>query len=636
MFEFVRTHTRILQFMLVLLIFPSFVFFGVQGYATFAEGARNAVGEVDGKSISGPEFESVHQKQVEAARRQNPGLDAKTYDTPAARAQTLDVLVRERVLRAAARDLHLSVSDERLAALFASDPQFAPLRNADGSVNKDLLATQGMTSEGFASQLRQDLATQQVMRGVLLSGLAPASVAGAALDPLLQRREVSYLRLDAKDYVAQVKPTDADIEAYYKGHDSEFRTTEQATIEYVSVDVESLKKGVTVNEEELKRYYAENISRYAVTEERRARHILIKSDAGAAADARQKARALAEAVLAEVRKAPATFAEVAAKKSQDEGSAGQGGDLDFFARGAMVKPFDDAAFAMKPGEISNLVESEFGFHIIKLEAVRGGDKKPFDQVRPAIEDEVRKQLASKRWAEVAEQFSTTVYEQYESLQPVMDKLKLEKQTAVVQRVPAPGVKGVLGSAKLLEAVFGNESVRNKRNTDAVEIGPNQLASARVVLHQPARVLPLPEVRERVRERVVAEQAAAAARKEGEARLASLRTNLEGTLKDRATLSRMDPQGMPRVVMDAVLKADAGKLPVALGVDLAAAGYLVARVERVLPRQQSDAETKLLQGQYGQAFSQAEAQAYYEALKARYKVTLTPVRAPDGAASAAAR
>ncbi len=636
MFEFVRTHTRLLQFLLVLLIFPSFVFFGVQGYSQFAEGAKSVVASVDGQSISQPEWDAAHQRQVENARRQNPKLEAKALDTPTARQQTLDVLVRDRVLRAAVRDLHLSVTDERLRALFVNDPQFAAMRNPDGTVNKEMLALQGMSSEGFAAQLRQDLASQQVLRGLLASGVAGPVVAGAALEPLLQRREVAYLRFDAKDYLAKVKPSQADLEAFHKSHEAGFKAPEHASIEYVSIDLETLKKGVSVADKDLRDYYEQNASRYTQSEERRARHILIKADKDMPTEARGKARAQAEALLADVRKAPSNFADLARKHSQDEGSAANGGDLDFFGRGAMVKPFEDAVFAMKAGEISSLIESEFGYHIIKLEALRGGDKKPFEAVRASIDDEVRKQQAAKKWAEVAEVFTNTVYEQSDSLQPVMDKLKLEKLSASVQRSPAPDAKGVLASAKLLDAVFGNDAVNKKRNTDAVEIGPNHLTAARVVQHVPARALPLAEVLETVRLRLSAEQAAALARQEGQARLAEAKKDAKVELKEHTTLSRLDPQGLPRSLLDAVLRADANQLPALLGVDLGAAGYVVVRVEKVLPGTQTDEERKQLRGQYAQAFGQAEALAYYEALKARYKVQIKPGVAAAAAASAPTR
>ena len=252
------------------------------------------------------------------------------------------------------------------------------------------------------------------------------------------------------------------------------------------------------------------------------------------------------------------------------------------------KPLEDAVFALKPGEIAPLVESEFGFHVIKLEAVRGGDTKSFESVRAAIADEVRRQQASKKWAEAAEQFTNTVYEQADSLQPVIDKLKLDKRSATVLRRPAAGAIGAVASAKLLDAVFGNDNVRNKRNnTDAIEVGPNQLAAAHVTQYQPTRTMPLAEVRERVRERVVAARAAELARKDGEAKLAQVKAASATELPDKTTLSRQQRQNMPTALVDAVLRADAGKLPVPLGVDLGEEGYVVARIDAVLPRESLD-------------------------------------------------
>ena len=632
MFEFVRTHTRLLQFLLLILILPSFVIFGVQGYSKFTEGGNATVAKVAGVAITQGEWDASHQQQVERVRRQSPNVDIKLLDSPAARAETLDALVRERVMATAMDKLHLTVTDERLQRLFVSDPQFATLRNADGSVNKDVLAAQGMSSEIFAARLRQDLSLQQVQGGITNSALSPAVNVGQALDALLQRREIYSQRFDARDYLAKVTPTDAEIEAFYKSQEANFRAPEQATIEYVVLDLAGIKKGIPVPEEDLRKYYTENAARYTAAEERNARHILIKAAKDAAPDVLQKAKARAEALLVEARKTPAGFAELAKKNSDDAGSAAQGGDLDFFGRGAMVKPFEDAAFGMKPGEISNLVESDFGFHIIKLEAVRGGEKKPFEAVRAAIEDEVRQQLASKRWAEAAEQFTNAVYEQSDSLQPVIDKLKLEKRSATVQRTPAPGATGALASAKLLDTVFGNDAVKNKRNTDAVEVGPNQLASARVVQHQPARTLPLAEVRDAVRQRLVITQAAAMAVKDGTARLAQLKTDANsGTLTGPALVSRAQPVGLTRKALEAVLVADASKLPALVGVALDGQGYLVVRIDKVLPREIKVEENVALKAQYGQAWARAESEAYYQALSSRYKVD----KRPDASAAATA-
>ena len=637
MFDFVRNHTRLVLGFLLLLIVPSFVFFGVQGYSRFTEAGNDTVAKVDGVAITRAEWDAAHARNVERVRRQSPDIDSQLLDSPQARRDTLDGMVRERVLLAAANKLQLFPSVPRMAMLFDSDPQFAGLRGPDGKINRDLLAAQGMTPELFDQRLRQDFAMQQVLAGITQTPVAPAAMAAAAIDPLFQRREVQLQRFDPATYRARVSPSDAEIEAYYKANEAQFQASEQAQIEYVVLDLEPLAKATVVPEEDLRTYYAQNASRYTVADERRASHILINASQDAPAADRKQARERAEALLAEVRKNPASFADVARKNSQDPGSAERGGDLDFFGRGAMVKPFEDAVFAMKRGEISNLIESDFGFHIITLTDQRGGEKKPFEEVRAEIEAEVRKTLAQRRWAEVAEQFTNTVYEQSDSLQPVVDALKLEKRTATVQRMPVPGATGALASAKLLQAIFSSDSLRNKRNTDAVDVGPNQLASARIVTYTPARTLPLAEVRAAVMARLVQEQSAALARKEGEARLEALRAAPGESLPTTLTVSRPQSQGLPPLVLDAVLRADTSNLPAVAGVDLGAQGYVVLRVTQVLPRDPSPGGDEPLRLQYAQAWAAAEADAYLGALKKRFKVdTSTAAAVATEAASAPTR
>lgn len=631
MFDFVRDHKRLVLGFLLLLIIPSFVFFGIEGYSRFTDGSARVVAKVDGQSITQAEWDQAHRRSVERLTRQMPGVDVALLDTPQMRRETLDQMVRERVLLAAAADLHLAPVDARLQRLFRSDPQFAGLRNPDGTVNRDILAAQGMSSEMFAAQLRQEFAMQQVLQGVSQTAVAPAGAVAPSLDALLQRREVQLQRFDAAAYRGRVNPTEADLEAYHQAHAGDFRAPEQARIEYVVLGLDALTGGLQTPEEDLRRYYEENASRYTTAEERRASHILIAADKSAPAAEREKARERAEELLKQARAKPDAFAELARKNSQDPGSAERGGDLDFFARGAMVKPFEDAVFAMKPGEISNVVESDFGYHVIQLTAVRGGTKTPFEQVRPEIEAEVRKQLAARRWAEAAEQFTNTVYEQPDSLQPVIEKFRLTPQTATVQRTPAPGAEGALASAKLLAAVFGNDAVALKRNTEAVEIGPNQLAAARIVEHQPARALPLAEVRARVRERVVAQQAAALARKDGEAKVAAARASANEALPVSLTLSRAATQGLPREVVDAALRADPKQLPAVIGVDLGEAGYVALRVTKIDGRETLPGGDGELQRQYTQAWAAAETQAYLEALKKRFKAEVKPAAAAAASA-----
>ena len=642
MFDFFRKHNWLLKIVLGFVVL-AFVGGGVyQGYGSFMGDDNSTVAKVDGRKITRNEWENAQRAQIDRVRQQMPNVDAKLFDTPEMKRQSLDAVVRERVMLAAADKLHLTTTDERLQRLFASDPQFAFLRNPDGSVNKDALSAQGMSSEMFAQRLRQDFSLRQVAQGITGTVFAPLSATNAALDAMFQQREVQVQQFATKDSAANVTPTDADIEKYYKdaANAAQFMAPEVESIEYVVLDLESLKKGIVISDKELRDSYAANEKRYTSPEERRASHILVKVDAGASAADRAKAKAKADGLLAQVKQTPASFAEVARKNSDDPGSAEKGGDLDFFGRdGLAAKPLEDAAFKLATDAISDLVESDFGYHIVKLTGLRGGEKKPFEAVMAELEAETKTQLAQKKFSEVAVEFTNMVYEQPDSLKSVVDKFKLELRTAQnVKRTPAPGAAGPVANAKFLEALFGNDAIRNKRNTEAIETAASTLVSGRVVKYEAAHQLPLAEMKAKVRERLVVVQAAALARKLGEARLAELRAAPASAMVEAAvTLSRAQPGDLPAKLVDAILKAPTTTLPAAIGVDLGDAGYAVAKIGKVLGRDPVTADASRAQSQYAQAWGDAESQAYYNALKTRFKVELRPGALPAGeAASAASR
>ena len=627
MFDFVRKHNRIMQLVLFLLIFPSFVLVGINGYNRFKEKGE-AVARIDGQEILQGDWDAAHKQEVERLRQSVPDADPKLLDSPAARYATLERMVRDRVLAAAAAKSHLVTSDLRLARELQQNEAIASLRGPDGKLDmaryRQLVSQQGMTPEMFEASVRADLSARQVLAAVGATSLATPTEANLALNAYFEKREVQVAPFATTAYRDRVNVTDADVEAFYKNNPALFQAPEQASIEYVVLDQDTVKKGITLNEQDLKSYYEQNAGRMGGQEERRASHILIAVPKSAPPAEREKAKAKAQEVLAEVKKSPQNFAELAKKYSQDPGSAPNGGDLDFFTRGAMTKPFEDAAFSLKKGEISGLVESDFGYHIITVTDIKSPKQRSFEEMKPELEAELKKQQAQRKFAEAADTFSNAVYEQADSLKPAADKLKLEIRTATnVTRTPAPGASGPLANAKFLDALFSPDSTQKKRNTEAVEIGPNALVAGRVTQYTPARTLPLAEVKDRVRERVLVTRAAELARKEGMDKLAAWKAKpADANLPPPVAVSRQDAQKQPPPVVEAALKADPAALPAMIGVDLGERGYAVVKVNKVLPRDPPQPQVAAQERQqYAQWWATAENLAYYNLLKDRFKVQI---------------
>ena len=637
MFDTVRNNSKIMMGLLFLLIIPSFVMFGIEGYSRFNDRAA-AVARVDGQKITQSEWDDAHKREVDRIRAQMPGIDPKLLDSADARMATLERLVGERVMAVAAQKQLLVTSDARLARELQQNPSIAGLRGADGKLYmeryRQLAASQGMTPEMFENQVRADLSNRQVISPIQASVFATAQQTDAALQAYLQRREIQVQRYAAADFASKVKVTDDELHAFYKAHAERFRSPESADVEYLVLDVNSLTSSIQLPEQDVKSYYEQNVQRLSGQEQRRASHVLITAAKDAPAADRQQARAKADELLAQLRKSPKSFAEVARKNSQDPGSAAKGGDLEYFGRGAMVKPFEDAVFAMKEGQISDVVESDFGFHIIQLTGIKAPKAPSFESMRPQLEADLRKQQAQRKFAELADSFTNGVYEQSDSLKPVADKLKLTVQQAKgVTRMP--GSVPALANPKLLQSLFSDDAVSKRRNTEAVEVAPNTLVSARITQYHAAAVRPFDEVKDNVKRQFVADKSAELARAEGAAQLAAWKDQpAQAQVGAAIVVSRDQPQAQPQALLDAALRADPAKLPAVIGVDLGAQGYAVARVNKIVPREaQEPQKAEQTRQQFAQLWGQAEAQAYLAALKAQFKAEILAPQSSGKTASA---
>ncbi|HHV49114.1 MAG TPA: peptidylprolyl isomerase [Rhodocyclaceae bacterium] len=612
MFDAVRNNKKIVQVFLVLIALP-FAFFGVESFRDGGAGVDVAkVGEI---KISQQEFQQAVREQQDRLRGQLGELDPKVLDNPEFRQAILDDLIDQRLLFQEARKRHLFASDDAVRQAIMAVEAFQDNGQFSQQRYEALLSAQGMSPAGFEAQVRQDLALQQLAGTIGRSGIVSQRVTDKVLALQSEARHVQEFVLPVENYVAKVKLEDGAAKKFYDENTEQFRTPDQAKVEYVVLTPESL--AVEVSEAEIKAWYDGHKERYQQPEERRASHILIAAEKLGKDKARQKA----EEVLREVQAKPAAFAELARKHSDDPGSASQGGDLGFFGRGMMVKPFEDATFALRDGEVSGIVESDFGFHIIKLTGQHVAREKPLAEVRGEIERELKSSAVARKFAEAAESFSNMVYEQSDSLQPVADQFKLKIQRSDWIGREANPAAGVLGNAKLLSAVFSDDTIQNKRNTEAVEVAQNTLVAARIAEYQPASVQPLAGLQATIEKLLVNQEAQKLARADGEARLAALQSGTDKLAwgADKV-VSRMDARLLPPQAAPLVFRMDKSKLPGYAGVDLPGKGYALYRLSKVTPGAALDtARRQGLQGQLRSLAAQQEVAMYLSALRARYKV-----------------
>jgi peptidyl-prolyl cis-trans isomerase D len=631
MLDFFRNHQRLMMALLILIVVPGLGIVGIQGFSSFFDESAN-VASVNGRKITRMEYDGALRQQVDRARQMlGANFDAKMFETPEMRASLIDSLVQQRVLADETQRLHLTASDAAVRRALLADPTIASLRKPDGSVDvdqyKQLLAMQGMTPEQYDERVRYGLATDQIPGSIIGTAFTSKALAQSLSEIAEQHRDVQGLAFRTADYAAKVQPTDAQLTSYYNAHRDEFATPESATIQYVVMSPATLSAAIKPSDADLKKYYDDNIARFKTQAEVRASHILIVAPKDASAADQAKAKQQADAILAQVKAHPDQFAAIAQKESQDPGSAAKGGDLGYFSRGMIAggQAFDDAAFGLKKGEISGVVHTDFGYHIIEATDVKPSVTQPFDQVKDALTKDYLAQQAAKSLADSAEGFTSIVYEKSKTLQPAADKYALQVQTATVGTKPDPKLApdNPLNSPKFLSAIFASDAVKEHNNTQAIDVGNNTLIAGRVTDYKPAAVPPLDTIKDAVRAKVVAVEAAQAAVKDGEAKLAELqKSNATTGFSSVVKVSRNDAQGVPPLALAAIFKADSSKLPAYVGVDLGKDGYAIYRVNGIEKSDPVSADRLAgAQQQVAQVYAQAEVEAYLDALKARSNVKI---------------
>lgn len=606
-----RNHKRWMMAVIIGPISIAFVATGVYSYSR-SNAEDNLLAVVGGSKILPEQFDQVKREQLDRLRQQmGDSFKSDILDNQEARAALLGRMISDRALAVEVAKEGIVVSKEQAIAVIKSAGSFQINGKFDPELYKRFLSSQGKTDEGFVAELQRSLANQVMVDNVQATSPV-AKVTAEQLNKLLrERREVKVLVFPAQQYLGQVSVTEEQAKAYYDGHKDEFVKPESEKVQYVVLTPDQFKS-VKPTEEEVKTFYEQNAKRFAAPEQRRARHILIGF--GSEEKAAQKT---AEELAASLRANPDSFAAEAKAKSIDKGSAVEGGDLGWFGKGAMVPAFEQAVFGAKKGDIVGPVRTEYGFHVIQVTDAKGGQVPPLAQVRAQIEAEYGQQMAQKKYAESADGFSNMVYEQSDSLQPVIDRYGLTPVT--VENVTKNGLNpqtadGKMLNAHMIDLLFSSEAINEKRNTQAIEVAPNVLVAARVLEHSPAADLPFDEVKAAITQKLRAEAAIAAAREAGEKKLAELKQNpSDAGFTPAVWVSRQEPMGQPAGLVTAELRVPAEKLPAYVGTTVGPL-YVISHVTAAKVPEITDDELKAASRELGRLHGAAENQSYLTALQ----------------------
>ena len=608
MFDLVTKNKRVIQVFLALIAI-TFATWGIESYTQFRS-SRDTVASVDGMEISRREFAEELRRQQEQMRRMFGGaIDPALLDTPESRVAVLEGLISQRLLAREAARGHMIMSREAVIDAITSAPEFQEDGKFSTAKYSAYLSSRGISDQGNVAELQSQIPLARVAGAISETAIAPRSVAARLAALEAQKREIAEVRISEKQFLPQVKIDEAQVKAHYDANQADYRTPERVRAEYVVLSAEALSRQDPPTEAEIKASYDSRANQFRVEEQRRASHILVKT------------KDEAEKILQEAKKAPARFAELAKKHSQDPGSAEKGGDLGWFGRGMMVKPFEEAVFKLGQNEMQ-VVESEFGHHVIRLTGVQPGKTRPYEEVKKELTDELARVKGQRKFAEAAETFSNLVYEQSDTLKPAAERFKLPVQQTGWISKSARQELGALDNPKLLAALFTSDAIKNRRNTDAIEVAPSTLVAARITDHQPAAQRGFDEMKGEIAEQLRRREASALALKEGTAKLEQLRKGQDAGLKWSAPrlVSRREAQGLSGNMLRQVMSADTAKLPVYVGVPLPDAGYALIRISKVIeePIKEGDPQVS---ARAAQLFGGAQYEAYIASLRAQADVEI---------------
>lgn len=550
----------VLGWAIVALISIPFMLWGIQSY--LGAGGEKFMAKVNDVEITIPQFDrAVSQQRARMQEMFGKNMPISDVYDKIIKDQVLNQLITTEVLKQYALKNGFIISDQSLAAAIQSIEPFQENGQFSQELYERVINSQGMSLAGFESLYRNELSITQLRNALINSTFATDYAVATEWKLTNQSRNVSYIEFKQDEFKKNITVSDSDIEKHYQENSFRYMNPEQVSVRYVELTADNLATEIPVSEKELKKHYDAYVAAVQTNEQRKSRHILVNLASDAPVEEQKKAKEKIDMIAQQI-KDGGDFSELAKKYSDDEGSASAGGDLGLVSKGMMVKPFEEALFELKKDQVSAVVRSEFGYHLIKLDSIETPAVESFASRKPALEKELKENAIQNLYLDRAEALANTAYENPEGLELVAERLNLKINTT--ELFTRASGKGIANNEKVRQAAFDNAVLKDGLNSDAIEISNRHVLVIRLNEHQPATAKSLAEVRAEIiselmnkQARVAATQAAdeVAAQLAKDASAASWSTIL-GTNKDRAqslNLVKRDAGNADRQIIESAFK-----------------------------------------------------------------------------------
>lgn len=513
MLHFIRDRAQgwIAWFIVGLISIP-FALWGVNSYVTGP--SDTIVAKVNGEEITRTELQQAVQRYREQMRQMmGDEFNPEMFDSAEIRFAVIDDLIEQRLIRSATDTLGQRVSDRQIAQFIQQTPAFQRDGRFDSEQYQMVLARAGFSPASYEATLRNDLLAQQLVQNVEGSTF----VSQVELERLLklenQQREIAYGVIKMEDFLSEVEVDESDVRDFYNANQSSYTAPEQVSVDYLELSLDTISSQIEVSEEQLQQFYADNKSQFVGPEQRRISHILIEDN--------DEAEQTLEAIQSQLAEGK-SFEDLAKSYSVDVGSAESGGDLGFMQRDVMEPAFEEAAFALENvGDVSEPVETEFGYHLIKLTELDQSATVEFSDIRDEVARQYRRQQAERQFYDKAEELANLTYENPETLDVAAETLGLDIQTTGA--FTRNGGSGIAENPAVTRAAFSDDVLNQDLNSAIIELSDTHLIVIRKNNHVPATLLPFDSVSPAITEQIRYQRASDLAYIQGESRLQELKS-----------------------------------------------------------------------------------------------------------------